>query len=246
MTTALRLTTRPPDGAGTELGSRLSERVSGDTVRWARYLPATEAEGPGIRAAVWLQGCSVHCPGCFNPHLWAARGGIVDDTRELADRFVAEARAAGAEGITLLGGEPFDQADASATIAEAFRAAGLTVMTFTGYPRGNLEHWARERDDVARLYAATDLLADGPYLQDRPDRRRPWIGSVNQGLHALTSAYAREIAEIDADGGRDRVEVRIGADGTVSINGWAETSALEALLDDLGTRADGPTTRRNS
>src|SRR5690606_27468092 len=102
--------------------------------------------------------------------------------------------------------------------------------TFTGYPLERLRAWARHRDDLARLLAATDLLADGPYLADRPERRRPWIGSTNQGLRALTPVYRETVEAIEADGGTDRLEIRIARDGTVAVNGWADDAALEALL----------------
>lgn len=223
------------------LGSLVIPRPApADTLRWSRFLAATEAEGPGRRAAVWVQGCSVRCPGCFNPHLWADRGGLEGSPEELAAEWVAAARDAGSEGITLLGGEPFDQAAALAVVAEAFQDAGLTVMTFTGYPLERLEAWARHRADLGRLLVATDLLADGPYLADRPERRRPWIGSVNQGLRALTPAYREVVDAIETDGGTDRLEVRIARDGTVAVNGWADDETLETLLGDLGVRADRP------
>lgn len=216
------------------------ERRPGESLRWARFLAATRAEGPGLRSALWVQGCSVHCPGCFNPHLWAETGGRLESTSDLAERFAAETEAAGAEGITLLGGEPFDQAEALAAVAESVRRRGLTVMTFTGYTLDALRGWSTERDDVARLLAATDLLVDGPFLRDRPDAERPWLGSTNQGISALTPAYADDVAAIEAHGGRDRVEIRIDASGRVDVNGWADDAALAALLDDLGVRADGP------
>lgn len=208
------------------------------TLAWSRFLAATEAEGPGRRAAVWVQGCSVRCPGCFNPHLWSERGGRLDDPSVIAAAWVADAVAGGSEGITLLGGEPFDQAAATAIVARAFRDAGLTVMTFTGYTRERLERWSAERDDIRDLLDATDLLADGPYLADRPDRMRPWIGSTNQGLHALTPAYRAEVEAVHRAGGQDRLEIRIARDGTVAVNGWADDAALELLLGDLGPRAD--------
>ncbi|MFJ6678064.1 4Fe-4S single cluster domain-containing protein [Microbacterium sp. NPDC091382] len=207
-------------------------------LRWSRFVPATAAEGPGLRAAVWVQGCAVRCPGCFNPHLWAARGARLDDPAELAARWIADAHAAGAEGVTLLGGEPFDQAGALAVVAEAFCAAGLGVMTFSGYTLDRLRTWSADRDDVARLLAATDLLCDGPYLADLPDTRRPWIGSRNQSIRALTPRYAADVERIVRGEGRDSLEVRITADGAVAVNGWATDAALAALLDDLGVRGD--------
>jgi anaerobic ribonucleoside-triphosphate reductase activating protein len=170
-------------------------------------------------------------------------GGRVENPADLAERFVADALGAGVEGITLLGGEPFDQAAALGPIAEAFRAAGLSVMTFTGYPLDLLTDWSAARPDLARLLAATDLLIDGPYLRDRPDAGRPWLGSTNQGIRALTPVYAEEVARIEREGGLDRLEIRIHPDGQIDVNGWADDAALEQLLHDLGPRQDRPGTK---
>lgn len=228
-------------GLGSLLGTVAPTEGPADAVRWSRFLPATEAEGPGVRAAVWLQGCAVHCPECFNPQLWAPRGGAVTSPDELARDWVAEAVAAGAGGLTLLGGEPFEQAWGAASLARAFREAGLGVMTFSGHPYDLLRAWADSgRDDIAALLDATDLLCDGPYLRDLPDTARPWVGSRNQGIRALTARYAPDVRAIEAGGGADRVEVRIARDGTVAVNGWATDAALAALFDDLGVRADSP------
>lgn len=226
-----------------ELGAHCPAPAPADQLRWSRFVDATEAEGPGRRSALWVQGCAVRCPGCFNPHLWASRGAHLDETRALSARWVARARAAGASGITLLGGEPFDQAAALALVARDFRAAGLTVMTFTGYTLDALERWGRERPDIAALLRENDLLCDGPYLRDLPDRDRPWIGSRNQAIRALTDAHAADVSRI-ARGDTptfDRLEVRLGADGSVAVNGWASDAALAALFDDLGIRVDRPT-----
>lgn len=212
-------------------------------LRWSRFLPATDAEGPGRRAALWVQGCRVHCPGCFNPQLWARRGGIRSDAAEVADRWAEQAARAGSTGLTLLGGEPFDQAAPLVEVATAFRAAGLTVMAFSGYTLESLTQWAWERDDLSALLELTDLLCDGPYLREHPETRRPWIGSANQSIRALSPAYADEVRRIAASGGTDTLEVRVAPDGTVSVNGWASDAALAALFDDLGVRADRPRER---
>ncbi len=213
-------------------------RTDAGNIRYARFLPATDAEGPGRRAALWLQGCSIRCPGCFNPHLWADRGAALVPTSEFAAGLVDQARAAGSQGLTLLGGEPFEQAAASAVVARSFREAGLSVMTFTGYLHRDLQRWSADREDIAGLLAATDLLADGPYLQDRPDLQRPWIGSTNQGLTALTGRYRDLLKDVGAQ--PDRIEIRVAPDGTIGLNGWASDDQLDALLADLGARTDRP------
>ena len=208
-----------------------------DVVRVLRFLPATDAEGPGRRAALWVQGCSIRCPGCFNPHSWNFGGGEPLGWPELADAVRVSAADHDIEGLTLLGGEPFDQAAPLAALAEAVRADGLSVMTFTGYVLEDLR--AAGREDWDRLLAATDLLVDGPYLAQRPERRRPWVGSDNQRFRFLTDRYAHLAGDLDAI--PNRLEIRISRSGEVAVNGFATVATLEDLL--TGT-AGRPSRRR--
>jgi anaerobic ribonucleoside-triphosphate reductase activating protein len=205
-------------------------------VRVLRFLPATVAEGPGRRTALWVQGCSIRCPGCFNPHSWPAAGGELIPWPELAGRVRAAAAAAPPiEGLTLLGGEPFDQAGPLASLAESVRAEGLSVMTFTGHTLEDLERAGRP--DWDRLVAATDLLVDGPYRSDRPERRRPWVGSENQRFWFLTERYAHLAGDLEAL--PNRLEIRISPSGEVAVNGFATTAALEELLAGIFTNRAG-------
>ena len=200
-----------------------------DRVAVARFLAATHAEGPGERTAVWVQGCTVRCPGCFNPHLWSFRGGQLTPAEALS----ASVLAANTTGLTLLGGEPFDQAAALAKVAAAVQAAGRSVMTFTGYTTAQLDRAVSTgRADVAALLGATDLLVAGPYLADQLDPGRPWVGSTNQEFVLLTDRFPDLLDGLTAT--PDRVEVTVGADGGVAVNGWADLDALDTLLADLG------------
>jgi anaerobic ribonucleoside-triphosphate reductase activating protein len=189
-------------------------------LRVAQTVACTEAEGPGRRFALWFQGCPLRCPGCCNPEMLPFSGG----TRAPLEAVVAEveevARSQGVEGITLLGGEPLAHAAAGAALARAVRARGLTVVVFSGY---TLEEARRLSDPaVADLLALTDILVDGPYLRDRPERRRRWIGSANQQIHFLTHRYR-------ADDPRwllpNTLEVRLRG-GEVSVNGFPARSAV--------------------
>lgn len=218
----------------------IPNEVPADSLRLARVLTATAAEGPGLRTAIWLQGCTIRCKGCFNPHMWADSGGTTVPVGEWTERLLREATAAGVDGITLLGGEPFEQAAPLARCAAAARAHGLSIMTFTGYDYTDLCAWAQVRPDIAALLAHTDLLADGPFRAELLDHHRPWVGSTNQGLRALTPRY-RDLDFVTAP---DRVEVRVGADGTVAVNGWSDMDALDTLLADLGARIDRPHARK--
>jgi anaerobic ribonucleoside-triphosphate reductase activating protein len=188
----------------------------------------TEAEGPGRRYAIWVQGCPMRCPGCCNPELlpFAGTRGVAKTptpVAELLERVLAaSARSAPSasspfEGISLLGGEPFAQAPALAVLAERVRAAGLGVMVYSGFRLAELEaKIAADEPGVARLLAATDLLVDGRYERERPDHVRRWIGSTNQQLHFLSDRY-RASDPVFRSG--ETIELRL-VGGELTINGW--------------------------
>ncbi len=154
----------------------------GAFVRVAQIVPCTEAEGPGRRFALWFQGCPLRCPGCCNPEMLPFDGGARLAAADVAWQMAEAARLHRIEGITLLGGEPLAHAAGGAALARAAHGLGLSVMVFTGY---TLED-ARRMPDAAELMAETDILVDGPYLRERPETRRRWIGSANQRVHFLS------------------------------------------------------------
>ncbi|MQA25923.1 MAG: 4Fe-4S cluster-binding domain-containing protein [Micromonosporaceae bacterium] len=198
------------------------------TVSVARFLARTRAEGPGERTAIWVQGCAIRCLGCFNPHLWTFRGGERIGVEDLAARVVA----ADTEGVTFLGGEPFDQAAPLAEAARWVRRAGRSVMTFTGYTRAQLHQAADAGDQaVAALLEHTDLLAAGPFLADQLDTARPWVGSTNQELVLLNDRFPHLLDGLDRT--PDRIEVSVAVSGQVAVNGWADPDALDTLLSGL-------------
>ena len=194
-------------------------------LRLARVLLGTTAEGPGVRAAVWVQGCSIRCNRCINPHLFSPRGGEMHDPVAL----VGQAVARGCEGLTLLGGEPFDQAAACADLAEAGRRAGLGVITFTGYELESL----RERDEsCGRLIAATDLLVDGPYRRREAETERSLVGSANQRFLHLTDRYA----DFDPIRHANRVDIRISPTGEAAVAGFLDGPGVRQLIQLLDAR----------
>ena len=189
-------------------------------LRVAQVISCTEAEGPGRRFAVWVQGCPLRCPGCCNPEMLPFEGGCEVGVGDLAAEVEQARRQFGIEGVTFLGGEPFAHAPALAALAQSAREMGLTVMVFTGF---RLEE-IRGSGDTAmiELLAKTDLLVDGPYLREQPERRRRWVGSSNQGIHLLTRRY-------DADDPRwsqpNTLELRL-KDGELTVNGFPADSAV--------------------
>lgn len=205
-----------------------------DTLRIAQVVPSTEAEGPGKRFALWVQGCAILCPGCCNPEMLPFEGGRLERVDALAERILATP---GIEGVSLLGGEPVAQARALVPLAERVRAAGLSVMVYTGYTREELA--AMKRPEVDALLAQVDLLVDGRYERAQPEEgegARRWIGSANQGLHFLTDRYRPEDPQFR---GANTVEIRM-IDGQLVVNGWP--GLAKKFLK--GVRPVGPSSRR--
>ena len=201
-------------------------------VRVASVIDETLAEGPGKRFAVWVQGCSLRCPGCCNPHFFEASGGAWNSVEALLER-MGRARARSCEsrdsmrleGITLLGGEPFEQAAALAELSRGARALGLSAMAFSGYTLEELQS-ADAPDGSAELLQQLDLLVDGRYQQELPERARRWAGSTNQRFHFLTARYQPGIEEISPGEVARTVELRISPDGRALQSGWPEALQL--------------------
>jgi len=193
--------------------------------------PHTLVEGPGARFALWVQGCPIQCDGCFNPHLFSFDGGQDISVEQLCDELQQSTQQfPDLEGLTLLGGEPFSHAEDCYALAMFARALGLSVITFTGYTLKALQRMSRPHWD--ELISVTDVLVAGPFLKDKVDRTRPWLGSTNQEYHFLSPRYT--MADFQQP---DGVEVAINPDGSVSINGWAEDREFETLLANVRRQA---------
>lgn len=187
--------------------------MSMPTLPLAMMIPRTEAEGPGLRMALWVQGCPMRCAGCCNPEMLAfdREGGVsTRPVRELLEIL----RGLDVEGVSLLGGEPFAHDTALASFAEGARALGRSVMVFSGYTLDELR--ASPRPDTARLLAATDLLVDGRYEASQRSTSRRWIGSDNQRLHRLTDRYRADDPRFAEP---NHVELRLRGDA-LTVNGW--------------------------
>lgn len=166
-------------------------------------VPDSIVDGPGLRYAVFVQGCSHHCPGCHNPESQPAEGG----TETTLAALLADIRANGlVHDVTLSGGEPFEQPKACAALAAELKREGYGIWCYTGYLYDDLAGRAeaartqqaqREEagltgnaltegiaDDLAvgDLLDSIDVLVDGPFVEARKSLELKWCGSSNQRL----------------------------------------------------------------
>lgn len=182
-------------------------------IRIGHRVASTTAEGPGQRFALWVQGCTIRCPGCCNPGLFPKTGGTIMPVDDLA----AEILASPTEGLSILGGEPFEQPEACAELARLVRAGGKTVMVYTGYLHEDL----RLRPETAAFLDQIDILVDGPYDRTKPEQVRRWIGSQNQRVLFLTEAYTMDAAWDRSD----EVVITL-RKGQLEIHGWPGAPVL--------------------
>lgn len=170
--------------------------------------PRSRANGPGARFVLWFQGCTLACPGCFNPDTHAAAGGQRHTVDALIDTIAAQGTAI--EGVTLSGGEPLQQPEAALALVRAVRArTGLSVLVFSGYTIDEI----RDMPLGPALLAQLDVLVDGRY--QAPARLgRGLRGSANQGIHLLSERYTR--AQVEAT---PEAEIRIDPQGRIVLTG---------------------------
>lgn len=192
------------------------------TLRIGSLIDMTDgAEGPGQRFVIWSQGCSLACPSCCNPHLWSPKGGDAWTVDALFERIAAaRAQHPDLEGITLVGGEPFEQDAALAALCRRVRAAGLSVFAFSGYTLEEL------RARGSELLDAVDLLVDGRYDDALRTTARRWIGSTNQRLHFLSAFYGPDDPRFNEP---NHAEIRYTSRGEIQVVGFPFDSVLESF-----------------
>ncbi|NJL61717.1 MAG: radical SAM protein [Methylacidiphilales bacterium] len=176
------------------------------------YVDASEVNGPGSRAVIWVQGCIRECPGCFNPDSWDFEINQLISIDKLVEKILADPRN---QGVTFSGGEPFWQAPALGKLARQLKAAGLNIMSFSGFTLEQLQSDyapAGAKDLLEQL----DILIDGAYIEslaiNTPDSP---VSSSNQRVRIFNPALSDQI-----NWASDQIEVHIFKDGSRLITGY--------------------------
>jgi anaerobic ribonucleoside-triphosphate reductase activating protein len=180
----------------------------------AHIHPNSDIYGPGQRFVIWTQGCSIRCPGCWNTEFWDFKAVQEVPPETLVEQALAVAGQA--EGITVLGGEPFDQYDDLLELARLLADTGLSLMLYTGYTLAQLEEAGK-----TAVLQWTDILVEGPYVHALRDQQLRWRGSSNQVLHFLGPRYA-DLEPWEAR----QMELLIHADGSMTAYGYPDSDFL--------------------
>ena len=176
------------------------------------YVDKSEVNGPGSRAVIWVQGCLRECPGCFNSESWSFEINQLIKVDTLVQKILSNPHNT---GVTFSGGEPFWQAPALANLARQVKAAGLNVMSFTGFTLEQLRS-DQAPAGVGDLLDQLDILIDGAYVQSlaiqSPDSL---VASKNQRVHLFNPAFADQLTWAS-----DQMEIHILKDGSRIVTGY--------------------------
>lgn len=194
-----------------------------------RIKNCTEALGPGKRLAVWFHGCRRNCHGCIAAEMNASSDYECYTPEQLLERVRS---VSGVEGVTVSGGEPFDQPREDLELfLHGVVNCGLTVMVYTGYLIEELENDLQAQ----RLLSHVDILIDGPY-RELEDHGELWRGSGNQRVHFLTGRYRDLEGSVMKKRGRP-VEVELGKGSSFAFSGIPPRGFREKLKSALAERA---------
>ena len=188
------------------------------------FVPASRANGPGLRAVVYFQGCSLHCAKCWNPTTHKFRG-VEVPVLEVVQRIEEASQFESLEGATFSGGEPMQQAEALLELMRTFRrtAPAVSLGMFTGYTESELatgRYATRLRATVEQkreLWRTVRELLDfavmGRYDQTQP-AMEPLRTSQDQRLVLFSSRYQ------EVDFGPQLVEITIEESGESVLTGF--------------------------
>lgn len=176
-------------------------------------VPLSEVNGEGKRFVIWVQGCSRNCPGCFNPDTYSEknRGTIysVEEIFNLIDFDIIT-------GITVSGGEPFDQPCELYALLEKAYEKKLHTLVYSGYTFEELEEL--DNDNVKKALTKTDMLIDGAYKQEIA----PVYGLTGSGNQRVLVLKNGKVVEDVTEENNSRItgEIIINNDGTIISTGF--------------------------
>lgn len=144
------------------------------------------ANGVGVRTVLFVSGCTHHCKGCFQPETWNFDYGE-RYTKETEDEIIESLRPDYVDGITLLGGEPFEPENQRELVKLLRRIKKelpqKTVWSFSGYTYEELTGDSRAVCEITNeMLSMLDVLVDGEFVEAKRNISLRFRGSENQRL----------------------------------------------------------------
>ncbi|MED4784897.1 4Fe-4S single cluster domain-containing protein [Brevibacillus choshinensis] len=169
---------------------------------------------PGLRSVIHLQGCSLGCKGCFNPNTHDFDSGYIKTIREVCNVIPRDV-----EGVTISGGEPFQQPEGLLALVKALRVRGYSIIVFSGYTKAELNKLPLGPE----ILKCVDILVDGRYVYQKP-ATEGLRGSSNQVIHFLSDRYSNTVLL------ERQTEISILNNGKVLITGFPNEKLKNVFL----------------
>ena len=186
------------------------------TIRIGHRVARSEIYGPGIRSVIWVQGCTLACEGCWNTQFWSRAGGNENEIDDLLNWVDSNQ---GINGVTILGGEPLQQAPSVLDLIHGLRNRGLHVFLYTGYSPDEFD------TTMQACFDSSDIVVTGRFKIEERDTSLRWRGSRNQEIH-FPQFNGNQNPE-----NRNEVEITISTEGRVSILGYPQVELLSSLIE---------------
>lgn len=152
----------------------------------------SRVNGPGERFVIWTQGCRKGCKNCYNPETWSHyKNNLI-----LVETLIGEIKNSGCSGVTISGGDPFEQPEELFYLLREIKQLDLRdgVIVFTGYTIEEI----RGSEKLLKSLDYIDVLIDGLYIEEKRITNG-LAGSSNQVFHYLSDKISRDSIEIDQE-----------------------------------------------
>ncbi len=170
--------------------------------------------GPGKRLLLFCQGCSLHCQGCVNQHLWEFGKGQDISSDEIFNL------CSDIDGITLHGGEPLDQSEELLPLVYQLKKINKTVILFTGYSYKELKLASQKK-----IWRLSDIVVAGRYVASKRNIYLQFRGSSNQRIYTHKGKYEN----YKVNDGKSVTLLSLNKNGQLNVKGFKSNNLQDIL-----------------
>ena len=162
----------------------------------ARMISPISTLGPGKRVGIWVQGCSKKCKGCISEELQ-----VFDESKNIPVELLksiieVEAKRNSCEGLTISGGDPFEQPEELYNLLKDLRPAFSDILVYSGYTFAEINR----SNSMKKCLDFIDVLVDGRYIDEMNIGESILYGSSNQKLYFLNSQLEEKYKNYELQG----------------------------------------------
>jgi len=178
---------RPPP----ESFAAAAASAADESLQVYRVYHGSVVEGAGRRSVVQVAGCSIRCAHCHAKEAFDPNAGARLKISEVIASLLAP-EGAPRDGVTILGGEPFDQPVGLAALMRELKARGLHVTLYSGYTIEELRARSCSETSITEALRSADVLIEGRFVAALSKSAGEWRGSTNQRVINNPGSYLQE------------------------------------------------------